>query len=156
MAGIQTKSFHLLRQPTYWEQLQQRRERSRILREQFEAQNADINAAFANANADKVNGAGELAAKAALKRISQETEAKFQKAEAERSRNSIEIWKNDGPPSSVTEGGTTVDLSSGTIKLSDGTVIDAKTGKPPGNFLKLADGTRINLDTGHKVIDIVT
>jgi hypothetical protein len=156
MASVQFKRFGLTRQLTYWEQLQFRRERSKALREDFEARSAQINATFSEAGLNHAQAAGELAAQAALKRIAAETEAKFQKADREKSLASIEIWKNKP---SVKAGDSNIDLAGGTMTLSDGTKIDLKTGAKiiteNKNYMTLSDGTRIDLRTGHKVIDIV-
>jgi hypothetical protein len=155
MAGIQSNSFSWNRQPSYWQQLQERRERSKALREQFEATNAELNAAITGASNDLMTGAGELAAKTALKRLEDEAAAKQQQSQLDAAKN-FSVWKNEPLPTTFNAGETTVDLALDTLTLSDGTVIDLKTGKPPGNFLILADGSKIDLDTGHKVIDIVT
>jgi hypothetical protein len=159
MAGVQFKRFGFGKQLTYWQQLEQRRERSKALREDFEARAALVNSSLSDAGLNKVQGAGELAAQAALKRIAAETEAKFQKMERDRSLAEIEIWKNPEPKTSIKVGDSTIDLSGDTLTLSNGTRIDLKTGnKVPeaeSNYLTLADGTRIDKRTGHKVIDIV-
>jgi hypothetical protein len=156
MAGIQTKRFSFFKQPTYWQQLEARRERGKVLRERAQAVTAELSSVVQSTAGDQMTGAGDLAAKAALKRIEKEAEAKLDKARAEASAKEISIWKNKAAPSSVTEGGTTVDLAGDTVTLSDGTTINLKTGKPAGNFLKLADGSQIDLNTGRKVINIVT
>ena len=155
MAGIQGNTFSWNKQPSYWQQLQERRERSKALREDFEARNAELNTAFTAASNDQMTGAGEFAAKTALKRLEDAAAAKEHENQLDAAKN-FSVWKNEPLPTSFNAGDTTVDLASDTLTLSDGTVLDLKTGKPPGNFLTLADGSKIDLDTGHKVINIVT
>ncbi|MBM3528539.1 MAG: hypothetical protein FJX62_10630 [Alphaproteobacteria bacterium] len=159
MAGVQVRRFGVMKQISYWQYAELRRERSKQVREQAKALSDATNTAFANAGHEHMQAAGELAAKAALKRIAAETEAKFQKADQEKSRNSIQIWKNKEPPTSIKAGGSDIDLSAGILTLSDGTRIDLKTGSKvvadQSNYLTLADGSRIDLRTGHKVINIV-
>lgn len=156
MAGIQSKRFSFVRQQSYWEQLQARRERSKAMREQAEAASSQLSSVVQTATGDQTIGAAELAAKMAAKRIADAADAERAKARKEAAAKEISIWRNKEPPQSVNAGDTTIDLSGGTVTLSDGTMIDIKTGKPPGNYLKLADGTQIDLKTGHKVINIVT
>ena len=154
MAGIQGNRFSFFQQNSAWQELQARREKSKAHRENFEALSAEISATFSSASSEQITASGDLAAKAALKRINAEIKAKA-KAEADKkaaSNNSV--WKNKPAANSVDAGGTKIDFMGNTIKLSDGTMLNIKTGKPAGNYLTLADGSQIDLDTGHKVINV--
>lgn len=108
-----------------------------------------------------------LAGEIAIGRIKQEAMAKrLAASQPEKPPNAYEtVMKRFNSnqrmaPQNLASGGT-LNLSSNTLRLSDGTNIDLTTGyKVPEyvskNIMVLSDGTRINLKTGYKIIDIVS
>jgi FKBP-type peptidyl-prolyl cis-trans isomerase len=152
---IQKRTLGWFQKQSAWQEMQARREKSAAYREKDEAQRTTLNNMLQTLTTDASVAAGDLAAKAALKRI--ETEAAEKKKETQRKVDDEltreTIWKNKEPKIEVKAGDVTIDLQGDTVTLSDGTRLDTKTGKPAGNYLTLADGSRIDLDTGRKVID---
>jgi len=155
MAGISTNRFGFKSSSSSWQQLEVQREKSKARREQYAASNAALSSVLSSVGMDQITGPGDLAAKAALKRIQGETAAKLAKNQADAARNRS-VYVNKPPATEVSAGDTSVNLASGTVKLSNGTTLDIKTGRPAGNYLTLGDGSQIDLSTGKKVINIVT
>jgi hypothetical protein len=134
-----------------WKQLQVQREKSKAARENFLANNAALTSTFSSANDSAMLGAGDLAAKAAIHRLNQAAVDKVKQNQMDAAKNAS-VWKNAPAKTSVSSGDVTVDFSGDTIKLSNGTMLNIKTGKPAGEYLTLSDGSQIDLKTGHKVI----
>ena len=127
MAGLSTNRFATKTPGSSWKDMQAQREKSKAYREQFEAMNAATNAALSAAASDKMFEAGNLAAKAAVKRLQDETAAKVAKNQADEAKNRP-VYQNKTPVTEVSAGKTTVNFNSDTLTLSDGTQIDIKTG----------------------------
>ena len=127
MAGISTNRFGANSGASYWKQLQAQREKSKAYRENFAAMNAATSSTLASASAEQITASGDLAAKAALKRIREATTAKLAKNQAEAAKNRP-VFQNKPPPTEVSAGKMSVNFGSNMLTLSDGTVIDIKTG----------------------------
>ncbi len=127
MAGPLTNRFAAKTPGSAWKDMEARREKSKAYREQFEAMSAATNSALSSANADKMFEAGNLAAKAAVKRIEDATAAKVAKNQADEAKNRP-VYRNKEPVTEVSAGKATVNFASDTLTLSDGTQIDIKTG----------------------------
>ena len=126
--GILTNRFGWNSRPSAWQALQQQRERNKAMRADFEAANATASNMLNTMMSSQITGAGDLAAKRALARIQAETAAKLKENQAEASADSVQIWKNKPPPKQLTVGDMKIDLASGTVTTSDGTMLDIKTG----------------------------
>jgi sRNA-binding protein len=132
------------------------REQMKAMRQQIEATTEDAINSLGTATANRIQGAGDLAAKAAIKRIRNEAKAKAEASQ--KAANKFSVWKNRTPATSVKAGDATVDLSGDTLTLSNGTQIDLKTGLKvsDANVLTLSDGTKIDLRTGQKIFTSIT
>jgi hypothetical protein len=152
---IEKRTLGWFQKQTAWQEMQVRQQKSAAYRKKADTQRTALNNMLQTLATDQFTGAGDLAAKAALKRI--EAAAAEKKKETQRKVDDAltreTIWKNKDPQVEVKAGGVTIDLQGDTVTLSDGTRLNTKTGKPAGNFLTLADGSRIDLDTGRKIID---
>ncbi len=112
------------------------KEKRKVMRQEFEERQTAANNAFTNAWTAKIDGLGTIAGQIALDRVIAEGKAKTAKAaELAKFDTEIDSHKADiqdsifsGSTSGTLDSGTKIDLNSGTITLSDGTVIDAKTG----------------------------
>ncbi len=155
MAGISTNRFGYGSSSSTWQQLEVQREKAKARREQYAASNAALGSVLSSVGMDQITGPGDLAAKAALKRIKEETAAKLAKNQAAEVKNRS-VYTNKPPATQVNAGDAVIDMTGNTIKLSNGTMLDIKTGKPAGDYLTLSDGSQIDLKTGQKVINIVT
>jgi hypothetical protein len=154
---IEKRTLGWVQKQSAWQEMQARREKSTAYRKKFEQQQVALNNMLQTSALDQFTGAGDLAARAALKRLDEAAKAKTlenqRKAEDEATR--ALIWKNDKPSqTTIKAGDTTIDLKSGVVTMSDGTRINASTGMKADNYLTLADGSRIDLSTGLKVIDV--
>jgi hypothetical protein len=106
------------------------------MRQEFEERQTAANNAFTNAWTAKIDGMGTIIGQIALDRVIAEGKAKTAKnAELAKLDTDIDSSKADiqdsifsGSTSGTLDSGTKIDLAGGTITLSDGTVIDAKTG----------------------------
>ncbi len=132
MAGFSTRRLGYLQvgfsQPgSYWKQLQDQRARQRERREQYEAMSAQASNTLLGAGNDQMLAAGDLAAKAALKRIQDQTAAKVAENQANEAKNRS-VYVNKEPATSIDAGKTSINFNSDTLTLSDGTTIDIKTG----------------------------
>ena len=155
MAGISTNRFGFTQSGSTWKQLEAQRERAKARREEFAAISASTSNTLASLGADQITASGDLAARIALKRIQDATAAKVAKNQADEAKNRS-VYTNKPPATSVKAGDTTIDLTGNTIRLSNGTMLDIKTGRPAGDYLTLSDGSQIDLKTGLKVINITT
>ena len=126
--GSLTNRFGWNSRPSAWQALQQQRERNKAMRADFEAANATASNMLNTMMSSQITGAGDLAAKRALARIQAETAAKLKENQAEASADSVQIWKKKTPPKQLTVGDMKIDLASGTVTTSDGTMLDIKTG----------------------------
>ncbi len=111
-----------------------RREQMKLFREDMEALTAEVTASFANATANQSSGMFDVYINIATKRIQEETEAKVAAA-AKLRPSEFSVWKNKPEVTSVEAGGSTIDFSADTITLTDGTVIDIKTGVKKVNLI---------------------
>src|SRR5262245_44092443 len=123
-----------------WKQLQLQRAKSKAAREDFLANNSALTSAFSAANDSAMTEAGNLAAKAAIHRIHQAAVDKVKQNQMDAAKKAS-VWDNPEPRTSVKSGDVVVDLTGDTIKLSNGTMLNIKTGKPAGHYLTLADGS---------------
>ncbi len=128
------------------------REQMKATRQELEANVEDTIASLGTATSSQILGTGDLAAKAAVKRIQNETNAKIEANQ--KAANKYSVWTNKPPANSVTAGDSTIDFLGNTVTLSDGTQIDLKTGlkvADTANTMTLGDGSVLNLDTGQIV-----
>ena len=107
----------------------------KVMRQEFESRQQAANDAFTNAWSSQIDGMNTIIAQIALDRIASEGKAKAAaKAEAAKIDTTVDTSLADTQDSIFAEGsgqldsGTKIDLDGGTITLSDGTVIDSKTG----------------------------
>ncbi len=133
MAGYQIKKMNWVRLPTAYESMKAWRERHRAAQEKYEANLTNAVSALQTAWVDQGLNVGEIAAKRAMTRMSEEAKIKQEKLAAAKASEASRI----DPPkqsvyarnsSSTLDGGSRIDLSSNTLTLSDGTTIDLKTG----------------------------
>jgi hypothetical protein len=80
--AIETKHFYWLPTPTPWQEAERWRLRRQALARDFAASNDLVNASFAQAATDQIEGIAKLAATAAVTRIKAAAKAKFDKAAA--------------------------------------------------------------------------
>ncbi len=80
MAGIQIKKMNWIRSPSAYESLQTWRTKRQAAIAEFESISSATISAFSTAWSNKISGMGNLAADAALKRISAEGKAKIDTA----------------------------------------------------------------------------
>jgi NADH dehydrogenase/NADH:ubiquinone oxidoreductase subunit G len=115
----------------------------KAMRQEFEGRQSAANNAFINAASSKIDGMGTLIGQKALDRVIAEGKVKAEK-NAALAKLATEIDSNkadikDSMFSDSTSGqldsGTKIDLNAGTITLSDGTVIDSKTGAKKINIV---------------------
>jgi hypothetical protein len=106
------------------------------MRQEFEANQTAASNALLNATASKIDGMGSIIGQIALDRVIAEGKAKAEKnAALAKFATDVDANKADiqdsifsGATSGTLDSGTKIDLNSGEITLSNGTVIDAKTG----------------------------
>lgn len=131
MPAIQTKRFNWVRTATARENIEAWREKRKSVREGFEATQSAASNALLTTFSDRISGAGDLAARAALKRIQDAIKAKIAEQSAGSDENIIPATKKSVFSVSSTttlDGGSKIDLDANTLTLSDGTVIDITTG----------------------------
>jgi hypothetical protein len=137
MAAIQNMRFGWVRTPSAYESVTAWQERRKAARQDFEDKQTAANNAFTDAWSKKIDGMGTIAGQIALARVKAEIKAKqAAKAESDKFATEIDSSKADikdsifsgAGSSGQLDSGTKIDLAGGTITLSDGTVIDAKTG----------------------------
>ena len=133
MAGFQIKKMNWTRTMSAYQSMTAWREKRKAAQEEFEFKMSAINSTLTAAWDDQSYAAGELAAKQAVKRLSEEAKVKQEKLAATRSTedNEIPASKNSvfsSNSSTTLDGGSRIDLASNTLTLSNGTVIDLKTG----------------------------
>jgi hypothetical protein len=132
MAGT-IRKMNWTRTMTAWESISGWRAKRKAYQAKYEASMENYTSQLQTAWNDVGYNVGEIAAKRALKRMSDEAKAKQEKLTAQFSKDSIEIYQptysklSDGG-SETFEGGTSVNLSSNTLTLSDGTQVDLTTG----------------------------
>ncbi len=130
MAAIQSKRFNWVRTATARENIEAWRAKRKSVREGFEATQSAASNALLTTFSDRISAAGDLAARAALKRIQSELQEKIAERSAS-SDNLIPATKNSVFSVSATttlDGGSKIDLQGNTLTLTDGTVIDLTTG----------------------------
>jgi len=143
MAAISGKKFGWSRTMTARESVTAWTQKRKVMRQEFEEKQSAANNAFTNAWMAKIDGSGSIAGQIALARIIAEGKAKTA-ANAEAAKLATEIDSNkadirdslfSGNSTGQLDSGTKIDLDAGTITLSDGTVIDSKTGAKKINFV---------------------
>jgi hypothetical protein len=105
-------------------------------RQKFEAEQSAVSSILLNVGDTQSQGLAEIVAQIALKRITEEGKVKAEKnaklAEFDTEVDTGKADNNDSvfsdSTSATLEGGTKIDLGNNTLTLSDGTVIDIKTG----------------------------
>jgi hypothetical protein len=108
----------------------------KAMRQKFEAEQSAASEKLLNASASKIDGMGSIIGQIALDRVIAEGKAKAEKnAALAKFATDVDANKADiqdsifsGAASGTLDSGTKIDLNSGEITLSNGTVIDAKTG----------------------------
>jgi bifunctional pyridoxal-dependent enzyme with beta-cystathionase and maltose regulon repressor activities len=159
MAGT-IKKMNWGRTLTAYESMTAWRNKRKAFQEKYEANLQNSVAALQTAWNDVGYNVGEIAAKRALKRISDEAKVKqeaLDKQVADRNNQPYQptysLLTETG--SAELDGGSRVDLNSNKLTLSNGTVIDLTTGmQQSGDTLTLSDGTVIDLKTGMKKINV--
>jgi hypothetical protein len=159
MAGT-IKKMNWARTMSAYESMTAWRNKRKAFQEKYEANLQNGVAALQTAWNDVGYNVGEIAAKRALKRMSDDAKAK----QDEIARQVADQNNQPYQPtySRLTETGSTeldsgsrVDLNSNKLTLSNGTVIDMTTGmQQSGDTLTLSDGTVIDLKTGMKKINV--
>jgi hypothetical protein len=127
------KKMNWTRTMSAWESISGWRAKRKAYQEKYEANMENYVSQLQTAWNDVGYNVGEIAANKALKRLSDETKAKQEKLAAQSARDSIEIYqptysKLSEGGSETFDGGTSVNLSSNTLTLSNGTQIDLTTG----------------------------
>jgi hypothetical protein len=146
MAGIDnTPRFNWNPQPSMWQEIQIRNAKQANIAD-AESVTTAITSKFATASADRISGAGNLAAKAALTRIKAATAAKQKQQQDAAERAQRDAPPETNQPSDVTLSDGTVIKASSSITLAGGTRVNTADGT-----LTLSDGTLISLLTGRKV-----
>jgi hypothetical protein len=132
MAGT-IKKMNWSRTMTAWESISGWRAKRKAFQAKYEANMENYTSQLQTAWNDVGYNIGEIAAKRAVKRMSDEAKAKQEQLASQVSKDSIDIYqptysKLSEGGSETFDGGTSVNLSSNTLTLSDGTTIDLKTG----------------------------
>lgn len=132
MAGY-IKKMNWSRTMTAWEGISGWRAKRKAYQAKYEASMENYVSQLQTAWNDVGYNGGEIAAKRAVQRMSAESKAKQEKLMAQTSRDSIEIYqptysKLSEGGSETFDGGTSLNLASNTLTLSNGTQIDMKTG----------------------------
>lgn len=127
MALLTRYSRYGLRPLTNWETMQSwRMSRSEAIK-QYANESESARNALATAWTNNIAGITTLATQAALQRVQTQTKAKIDTILKTTEEASAEL--NKKLPSKVTlDSGSKVDIASGTLTLSNGTIIDVKTG----------------------------
>lgn len=105
-------------------------------RQKFEAAQSEISNKLLSVGDAQSQGLAEIVAKIALKRITEEGKVQAEKnaalaklsTEVDTSKADIQDSVFSSSGSATLDGGTKIDLDSDTLTLSNGTVIDIKTG----------------------------
>jgi hypothetical protein len=116
------------KQLSVWAEFESQREKMKGFRQEYEASMEEVDARLGAALSSNITAGGNLAAEAALKRVREQTTAKLKANQDAASLAEIPIYQNKTPPSYVKVGDSSIDLSSNTLTLKDGTQIDIKTG----------------------------
>jgi bifunctional pyridoxal-dependent enzyme with beta-cystathionase and maltose regulon repressor activities len=131
MAGT-IKSLNWGRTMSAWESMTAWRNKRKAFQQKYEANMENAVSALQTAWNDVGYNAGEIAAKRAVKRISDETKAKQEALAKQLADDNNQPYQPtysafaDG--SETFDGGTAINLNNNTLTLSDGTTIDLKTG----------------------------
>lgn len=160
MAGYGIKKLNWARSVGAYESMAAWRAKRKAYQEKYEANVADAVSSLQTAWNDVGFNIGEIAARRAVKRIQDEANAKQEKLQAQLADQANQPYR--APLSSLSEtgsaeldGGSKVNLNTGKLTLSNGAVIDLKTGlQQSGDTLTLSDGTVIDTTTGLKKIDV--
>jgi hypothetical protein len=142
MAAI-GKKFGWVRTLSARESVAAWKEKRKVMRQEFEEKQTAANNAFTNAWTAKIDGMGSIVGQIALERVIAEGKAKAAKnAEIAKLATDVDANKADiddsifsGSTSGQLDSGTKIDMNAGTITLSNGTVIDAKTGAKKINIV---------------------
>ena len=136
MAGFATKKLGWFRTPSAYQSMTAWREKRAQMREKFEAQQTEISNKLLSVGDAQNQGMAEIFAQIALKRVTEEGKAKIAKnEEMAKYDTEVDTGKADindsifsDSTSATLDGGTKIDLGNDTLTLSDGTVLDIKTG----------------------------
>lgn len=135
MAAIGSGKNRYFRVLSARENIEAWRARRKVMREDFEQRQTAANSAFSAAMSSTVDAGSTRAAKLAIARMQAELKAKQEQAAKQASRDAIDAYRVDRKDSKFSEkssatfdSGTSIDLGSGRMTLSNGTVIDIKTG----------------------------
>ncbi|NWG26468.1 MAG: hypothetical protein HXY30_18970 [Pseudorhodoplanes sp.] len=130
--GSKSKYFRVL---SARENLEAWRAKRKVMREDFEARQAEANAALSSAIINRIDAGGTRAANLALARIQAETKAKQEAAARKAAQEDNDPTRVDLKDSQFStnsvgtlDSGTSINLNSGQITLSNGVTIDIKTG----------------------------
>ncbi len=139
MAGY-IKKMNWSRTMTAWEATTAWRAKRKAFQEKYEANMQNAVSQLQTAWNDVGYNVGEIAAKRAIQRMSEEAKVKQEEALKKVANDSIQPYqptysKLTESGSQTFDGGTQINLNSGTLTLSDGTRIDLTTG------LKIIDKT---------------
>jgi hypothetical protein len=137
--ALETPRFNWLPKTTAWQNLQIWRDKQSYVQSLIDV-NSAIVARLSNAQNTQIDGIAKFAAKVALKRVNDAIKAK-QDARARSAASDAAVTPkapttialSDGrtvhiDPTMTLAGGSKINLDNGTLKLSDGTLIDLKTG----------------------------
>ena len=158
MAGY-IKKMNWSRTMTAYESMTTWRSKRKAFQAKYEANMENSVSQLQTAWNDAGYNGGEIAAKAAVKRMSDEAKVKQEAMAKQLADDNNQPYKPtysalaDG--SETFDSGSRIDLNSDRLTLSNGTVIDLKTGmQQSGDTLTLSDGTVIDMKTGMKKIDV--
>lgn len=132
MAGT-IRKMNWSRTMSAWESISGWRAKRAAYQAKYEANMENYTSQLQTAWNDVGYNVGEIAAKRAIKRMSEEAKARQEKVTSQIARDNIEIYQptysklSEGGTETF-EGGTSVNLASNTLTLSNGTQIDLKTG----------------------------
>jgi hypothetical protein len=135
MAAVGNGKSGYFRAMTARENVEAWRAKRKVMREDFEVRQAAANTAFTSAITSNVDAGFQRAANLALARIQAETRSKQAEAANQASKDAIDPSRVDLKDSEFSrnsratfDSGTSIDLDSDQITLSNGVTIDIKTG----------------------------
>lgn len=127
MSSISSNRFGWVRTPSAYQSLQAWHQRQASFRQDFEANQSAAMSAFGDAMSNQISQSGTISAQIALDRIQAAAKAKFA-AISDGASATSSTTANPVDPIVLSDGSSTIDVTGGTLTLSNGTVIDLKTG----------------------------